>query len=103
MRMISSRPWITRLGSRGSRMQAARRSAVASRCSISRSASNPPSDDMQAASKRASIVLPPTGDKPRQHRGRFNFDAHALPGSNGSGVNTQILHCISSLYHARHP
>ena len=28
------------------------------------SASSPPSDDMQAASKRASIVLPPTCDKP---------------------------------------
>ncbi len=78
MRMISARPWSTRLGSRGSRRQPARRDAMASRCSTSRKASNPPSEDMQAPSKRATIALPPTGDKPGSMGVDFNFDGHAL-------------------------
>ena len=45
-------------------MQVAKRDAMLSRCSTSRSASRPPSEDMQAPSKRASIALPQTGDKP---------------------------------------
>ena len=68
VRMISSRPWVTRPGWRGSRMQAAKRCAMASRCSTSRSTSSrtgsPPSDDMQPASKRATTALPPAGDEP---------------------------------------
>ena len=83
-------------------MQAPRRDAMASRCSTSRSANSPPSDDMQAASKRASITLPPTGDKP----GSIGVDS-TLTGMR-SGIrwewfNTQILHRISGLSHARQP
>jgi hypothetical protein len=64
MRMISSSPCLTRPGARGSLMHAARRDAMPSRRPTSRSASSPPSDDMLAPSKRATIVLPQTGDRP---------------------------------------
>src|SRR4051794_24364752 len=63
-RMISSSSCLTRSGARGSFMQAASRDAMASRRSTSRNANRPPSDDMLAPSKRATIVLPWTGDRP---------------------------------------
>ena len=51
-------------GARGSSMQAAMRSATRRRCSTSRNIRTPPSDDNRPASNLATIVLPPTGDRP---------------------------------------
>ena len=48
-----------------SSMQAARRCAMPRRFSISRSASRPPSEQRCSVSNRATIGLPPTGDRPR--------------------------------------
>jgi hypothetical protein len=84
-------------------MQAASRDAIASRCSTSRNASNPPSDDMLAPSKRATIVLPQTGDRPGNIGVDSTLTGMLFWGPDGIGFNTKILHRISGLYHARQP
>ena len=85
---------------RGCRPPAVARWQAAARSRAAPAARHPTT--CRRASKRATIVLPPTGDKPGQHRGKFNFDGHALPGSDGSGFNTnptsyQRLPCPSPL------
>jgi hypothetical protein len=69
-------------------MHAASRDAMASRCSTSRNANSPPSDDILLPSNRATIALPWTGDRPGKKGDKSSFDGHALPGSDGIGFNT---------------
>ena len=63
-RMISAKRCTTFSGIRGSFRQAAKRSAIASRRSISRKANKPPSEDSRPPPKRAMTALPCTGDRP---------------------------------------
>ena len=68
----SLRDWlrvcVIRSGARGSSMHAARRSATLSRCSTSRSARTPPSDESEPPSNLATTDLPATGDRPGRGR-----------------------------------
>src|ERR1700730_3057 len=62
--MMSARACVIWSGARGSLMQPAKRSAMRSRCSTSRSIRTPPSDDNKPPSNVATTDLPETGDRP---------------------------------------
>src|SRR3984893_17540429 len=62
--MMSARACVIWSGARGSSIQPAKRSAMRSRCSTSRSIRTPPSDDNKPPSNVATTDLPETGDRP---------------------------------------
>ena len=84
-------------------MQAASRSATRRRCSTSRNAKTPPSDDNSPPSNLATTDLPETDDRPG------NGSVGIVHGGYGSaeiariGFDNQILRKISRLSYTRQP
>jgi len=83
-------------------MQAANRPATSRRCSTSRKASSPPSDERWPPSKRAITGLPPTGDK-LGSAGVVSTLAGMALRILRIGLENHILRRIKGLYHARQP
>ena len=78
-------------------MQAARRRAIPSRCSICRSTRRPPSQDIIPPSNRASIGRAQIGDRPGKTGAASSLAGMARPGSADIRIETKILCQISAL------